>query len=136
MKTFFPSEIGLTSKVLDIRLDRQNIVMSNLANADIPQYKARRIEFEEELQSALGRDARGKMTQTTKEHMPSVFNPNTFEGEFEEKWKPRAVAGADAVDLDKEMTIMAKNTLMYDALTQVIKKNFEGMKNVIQSGSR
>ncbi len=136
MKTFFPSQIGLTSKVLDIRLDRQNIVMSNLANADIPQYKARRIEFEKELQAALGLDARGKMTRTTQEHLPSVFNANSFDGEFSEKWKPRAVAGADAVDLDKEMTIMAKNTLMYDALSQVIKKNFDDIKNVVQAGGK
>ena len=44
------------------------------------------------------------------------------------------VKGEDSVDLDKEMAKLSKNTLMYNALTTIIKKNFEGMTKVISEG--
>ena len=50
--------------------------------------------------------------------------------------KPRVIHGEDAVNMDKEMAIMAKNTLSYNALTTVLQKGFEGVKNVIADGGR
>lgn len=38
--------------------------------------------------------------------------------------------------MDKEMVTMAKNTMYYNALSQVIGKNFQGMNKIIQSGAR
>ena len=136
MKGLFPEHIQLTSKVLDMRLQRQNVVMSNLANLSTPEYKARRLVFEEDLQKALSLDAQGKMTRTASGHMPSVFQPEKFGASWSEAWHPREVKGEDQVDLDKEMSILAKNTLMYNALSTVIKKNFEELKSVIQEGNK
>ena len=136
MKTMYPDNIALLGKVMDLRLDRQNVVMTNLANQDVPAFKARRLEFEKELQSALGLDERGKMTLTSGNHLPSVFNAPGFQGNLEMGWKPRVVAGLDSVDMDKEMSIMAKNTLMYNALTDITKKSFEGLQRVITDGGK
>ena len=60
MKGLFSNHIQLTGKVLDLRMKRQNVVMSNMANIDTPKYKPLEIEWEGELQAALGLDARGK----------------------------------------------------------------------------
>ncbi|CCO25292.1 flagellar basal body rod protein FlgB [Maridesulfovibrio hydrothermalis] len=136
MKGLFGSHIDLTSKVLDLRLQRQNLVASNLANVNTPGYKAKTLEFEGELQKALGLDAKGKMTKTSKMHIPANFDPHSFSGRTLSSFEPRVVHGEDAVDVDKEMVTMAKNSLAYNALTQVISKNFQGMKRIIQSGAR
>lgn len=136
MKGIFGRHIDLTSKVLDIRLERQNLVMSNITNINTPEYKPKRIEFEKDLQAALDRDQKGKVTRTNKDHMPVVFGSDTFEGKIAKEFKPRYVHGEDSVDLDQEMAIMAKNTMMYNALTQVIKKNFEGMNKIIMDGAK
>jgi flagellar basal-body rod protein FlgB len=136
MKTMYPDNIALLGKVMDLRLDRQNVVMTNLANQDVPSFKARRLEFEKELQSALGLDERGKMTLTSGSHLPSAFNAPGFQGNLEMGWKPRVVAGLDSVDMDKEMSIMAKNTLMYNALTDITKKSFDGLQRVITDGGK
>ena len=136
MKTMYPDNIALLGKVMDLRLDRQNVVMTNLANQDVPSFKARRLEFEKELQSALGLDERGKMTLTSGNHLPTAFNAPGFQGNLEMGWKPRVVAGLDSVDMDKEMSIMAKNTLMYNALTDITKKSFEGLQRVITDGGK
>ncbi|WP_028574046.1 flagellar basal body rod protein FlgB [Desulfonatronovibrio hydrogenovorans] len=136
MKSLFGTHIHLTGRVLDMRLKRQNVVSSNLANVKTPGYKARRVEFEERLQAALDLDSKGRVTRTDKMHLPAKFDPNTFGPDFFKSIEPRVYQGEDAVDLDKEMAIMAKNTLMYNALTQVMQKNFEGLKTAITEGGR
>lgn len=136
MKGLFGSHIHLTAKVMDLRLERQNLVMGNITNVNTPDYKARRLEFEDKLQSALNQDARGKMTRTDNSHMPVVFNADGFQGDGIKDFQPRHVYGSDSVDLDKEMTEMTKNGMMYNALASVIKKNFQGMQKVIMAGQK
>ncbi|SDB12223.1 flagellar basal-body rod protein FlgB [Desulfonatronum thiosulfatophilum] len=136
MKSLFGSHIHLQAKVLDMRLERQNVVAGNLANIKTPGYKARSLEFEEDLQRALGLDARGKMTRTNASHMPAEFDAKNFSADFIKDLKPRVTQGEDAVDLDKEMTTMAKNTLLYNTLITTLQKNFEGLKTVITEGGR
>ncbi|MGE4291801.1 MAG: flagellar basal body rod protein FlgB [Desulfovibrio sp.] len=136
MKALFASHIDLTAKVLDLRLERQNLVAGNLANVDTPGYRARSIEFENELQSALALDQRGKVTRTNAKHMPTVFSVDGFEGKGIMEFEPRQVFGEDRVDLDKEMAVMGKNAMLYNALTEVITKNFAGIQRVIQEGGK
>ncbi len=136
MKTLFSEKLGLLQKAMNLHLERQNVVMSNLANMDVPAYKARRLDFEKELQAALGADERGKVTRTSAGHLPAVFNAAGFEGNLEMGWKPQVVAGLDSVDMEKEMSIMAKNTLMYNALATLAKKDFEGLQRVITEGAK
>jgi flagellar basal-body rod protein FlgB len=121
---------------MDMQLKRQNVVMSNLANVRTPGYKPRVLEFEKELQSALGLDARGKLSHTAVGHIPSVFDPETFGPEWDKKFIPREVHGEDRVDLDKEMALMAKTSLNYNALTTVIRSNFDGLRQLITEGSK
>ena len=136
MKTLFSDNLGLLGKVMDLHLERQNLVMSNLANLDVPAYKARSLDFEKELQSALNTNDKGKMTRTSGSHLPTVFNAAGFEGDLEMGWKPRVVQGLDSVNMEKEMTVMAKNTLMYNALADLAKKDFEGLQKVIIDGGK
>lgn len=136
MKGLFEQHFGVVEKVLDLRLQRQNVVMANIANVNTPKYKARKLEFEEDLQKAMNMDQRGKMTRTKESHMPVNFDVNGFQGKSLTDWKPRTVYGEDVVDLDKEMTAMAKNSMMYNALTDIIAKNFNGLQTVIQEGGK
>ena len=136
MKTVFPENTDLLGKVMDLRLERQNVVMSNLANQDVSGFKARRLDFEKELQSALGLDVQGRLTRPESGKPLTAFSPEHFQGSLEMGWKPRVVAGLDSVDMDKEMSIMAKNTLMYNALANVTKKDFEGLQKVITEGGK
>jgi len=136
MKSLFEDHIQLTAKVLDLRLMRQNVVVSNLANIKTPGYRARRLEFEEKLQAALDLEENNKITRTNEKHLPVRFDPQNFGPDFFKDFEPRVVQGEDRVDLDKEMAIMAKNTMLYNALTQVLRKNFEGLKLVISEGGK
>lgn len=136
MKSMFNSQISLVGKVMDMQLQRQNIIHSNLANMETPNYKPRELAFEEQLQSALGLDMRGRMTTTSSGHMPAAFNPDNFGPEWDKQFKPRMVHGEDRVNLDKEMARHAKNQLHYNALSQVMAKQFEGLSSIIQDSKQ
>lgn len=136
MKTLFDPNVHLLGNVMNMQLQRQNVIMGNIANVNTPNYKPRELEFEAELQKALGLDAKGKVTRSDDSHMPASFDPNKFGPEWYKKFTPRNVHGEDRVDLDKEMVKMTKNNLHYTALSQLTKSSFEGVKNIIMEGSR
>jgi flagellar basal-body rod protein FlgB len=136
MKGLFERPIDVVEKVMDLRLERQNVVMSNIANVSTPKYKARKLAFEEDLQAAMNQDAKGKMVRTDPRHMPFEFDVNGFEGKGITEFKPRLVYGEDVVDLDKEMATMAKNSMMYNALSDIEAKNFTSLQSVIQDGGK
>ena len=136
MKGLFSTQIQLVGRVMDMQLQRQNVISSNLANINTPKYKPRELEFEGELQKALGLDMQGNVSRTAQAHIPTSFNPETFNADWHKQFKPKEVHGEDRVNLDKEMTKLAKNQLHYTALSQVITRNFEGIKNIIQEGKQ
>ncbi|MDR1360474.1 MAG: flagellar basal body rod protein FlgB [Deltaproteobacteria bacterium] len=136
MKSLFDSDIGLVGRVLDMQLQRQNIVSSNLANLKTPGYRPRILSFEDELQAALGLDAKGKLSRTSRGHLPALFSPDGFSAEWAEAFKPRVVHGEDRVNLDKEMAVMAKSSLHYSALASVMRSKFEGLRNIITEGQK
>lgn len=136
MKTIFEPHLSLAGKVLDMQLERQNVVMSNLANIQTPGYKSKELKFEKELQSALGLDARGKLSKTSERHIPSTFDLSKFSSQLGTKFEPRVIEGTDSVNLDKEMARMAKNSLQYNTLTTVMKSSYDGLKNIIVEGQK
>lgn len=133
MKSLFGSHMQLCAKVMDLRLQRQNLVIGNIANANTPGYRARRLDFEDKLQSAMGNDSKGAMSRTHGEHMPITFRPERFEGDWEKEFTPRQEHGQDPVDLDKEMAILNKNSMLYNALAQVVRGGFQGIEKIINS---
>ncbi len=136
MKSMFSSNVGVVSKVLDLRLERQNLILSNIANVNTPGYKGKTLAFEKELQNAMNMGESGQMTRTSAGHMPTEFSANTFQGKGIEAFKPRAIHGEDTVNLDKEMVDMAKNSMLYNALTGLATKSFSGINKIISDGSR
>lgn len=102
MKSLFNSQIGLVGNVMNMQLQRQNVIASNLANVETPNYKPRELTFEKELQKSLGLDMKGVMSTTADGHMPTAFNPDNFGPEWSKQFKPRQIHGEDRVSLDKE----------------------------------
>lgn len=136
MKSLFPDHIDLTARVMDFQIQRQNIVSGNLANINTPGYKARTLEFEKDLQAALGISQNGPVSRTHPKHLPAKFSPDATEASVVRDLNPRVVQGTDNVDLDRETATMAKNTLVYNTLATVMQKNFSGMKQLIQEGGK
>ena len=68
MATFTDLQIGVHAEALQLRSRRMELLATNLANSDTPDYKARDIDFKAALSSALG--DRTSMAITHARHFP------------------------------------------------------------------
>ncbi len=130
------SHMGVLEKALDASWLRNEVIAHNIANADTPGYKKYKVKFEEELRSALEASAlRGKKTRL--KHLDIGVSPI-------DEVRPRVVRtggtqmreDGNNVDMDEEMTSLAKNAIMYNALVQKISGEFSKLKMVINEGRK
>jgi len=132
----------LMKEAMDYRAARQDMIASNIANADTPNYRPRDIRFEEALAKKSAELYKEKsntlqMTQTSSAHLNgslsgiSETKPTTF---FRDGHMARN--DGNSVDLDVETTEMAKNSTMFNALTAALKKDSALFKSVIDASGK
>ena len=115
---------------------RQEIISSNVANAETPGYKAKRLEFEKALARAL--DVDGQLTIKVEDEKHYNVGGGSFENlEPEVIEDPNGVVNesGNTVNREDEMARMAQNKIMYDALVQLTNKKL-GMKKYILNSER
>lgn len=132
---------ALMNAALDYRAARQDMIASNIANADTPFYRPRDIRFEEALaqkSAEIFGDKRTTlpMAQTNDAHLDGFkasqnFKPVTF---FRDGHMARN--DGNSVDLDVESSEMAKNSMMYNAIIAAKKKGTGIYKSVIDASSK
>ncbi|MDR2366433.1 MAG: flagellar basal body rod protein FlgB, partial [Zoogloeaceae bacterium] len=69
------SYLAVYSQALDLRAHRQQVLASNIANADTPYYKARDFDFKAAFASASGQRAAGghlTLARTHGGHLPTA----------------------------------------------------------------
>lgn len=123
----------LFERSMDVRSGIHETIASNMANEETPGYKARILPFQETFHAVLRGEDPLNQTVTQPEHLRTVSESNQI---FQHTIKQDAGAGLDenTVNLEKEMTLMAENTLMYMAVSQFLKGRFEGWKAAIEGG--
>lgn len=113
---------------------RQEIISSNIANKDVPGFKAKRIDFESALARALDVDGNMAMKTEDGKHF-NVGNGgfNNLAPETYEDTSGVVSENGNTVDAQEEMALMAENKIMYDALVQLMNKKLGLMKYAISS---
>ncbi len=119
---------------LNFREMRQELISSNVANANTPGFKAKKLDFEEALARALDVDGQMKMNATDGRHYNVGGGSfNNLEPEIYDNPNGVVSESGNTVDVEAEMAQMAENKLMYDALVQLINKKMGMMKYAINS---
>ena len=131
----------LMTSAMDYRSARQDMIASNIANADTPFYRPRDIRFEE----ALAKESTALFTQKGQELQMSHTNGAHLNGSSASNetkattfFRDGHMARNDgnSVDLDVESSEMAKNSVMFNALTAALKKDSMLFKSVIDASSK
>ena len=131
----FSQTVSILEKALDLRSKKHNVIASNIANMDTPDYKAFDLIIEKELQKATGKGKSISLNKTNKAHMQSLRSKAGGVSIRIDDTQGLSLRGdGNTVDIDKQMANMAENTLMYKAAAQIIQKKFQGLKSVIQGG--
>lgn len=131
----------LIDMALDYRSMRQDMIASNIANADTPFYRPRDVHFESMLaqkqQEIFNSGAKQlELAHTDDKHLgtqtsQSITGAITF---FRDGHAARN--DGNSVDLDVETSEMAKNSLMFNALLAAKKKGTNIYKSVIDASAK
>ena len=120
---------------MGLRNYRQELVASNIANADTPNYKARDIDFKSALNAALGKagndaSAALPLAQTQKGHL-SAAGTGPYGAAIKYRTEYQGAVDGNTVNMDVERATMAENSLQVEALITFINKRFEGLQRAI-----
>lgn len=132
----FESHFGVLSKALDLRAERHQLLASNIANADTPNYKARDFDFSAAMSNALsGRTSAGglPLAATHRGHLDGSLHGGAAHVQYR-KESQSAVDG-NTVDMDIERAQIADNALQYQILTQLISNKFQGLRTAMSSSN-
>ncbi|WP_295901908.1 flagellar basal body rod protein FlgB [uncultured Bdellovibrio sp.] len=120
---------------LSMRQLRHNVTSSNIANAETPGYHAKKMDFEGALQRALDLDGGNALSTSDQQHFGvggvsvSKTRPDIYDD-------PEGAVNNDGntVDVEKEMSALSENAIMYKAALQLINKKMAALKYAATEG--
>ncbi|MFO7985566.1 MAG: flagellar basal body rod protein FlgB [Desulfatiglandaceae bacterium] len=131
----FGGAYPVLEKALDLRTMKHDLIVSNIANKDTPDYKAFDLMVEDELNRSVGNGESVKLKTTDDGHFSGSAAPETTDRSVRDKGSTFSLrADGNSVDLDREMAKLSKNNLLYNAMSQIISRKFQGLKDVIKGG--
>ena len=128
------NKLGMLQNGLDVTWKRNEVISNNIANADTPNFKASKVEFDSILKSQMSNSSEFSMRTSNSKHMniasdsmePLVTQDNSTSMRLD----------GNNVDIENEMTELAKNNLLYNALVQKTSKEISRIKYAISEGKR
>lgn len=129
---FLFAKVGLPKfkAFLDLSSLRHKLTSGNIANVSTPGYRAQDIDFKEEFSRLTGTARRLPGTMTHAGHLPLGQNQQ----QTPKITQARVTAGdMNAVDIDHEISNLARNELEFTIAAQLLQRKFQGMKKAISS---
>ena len=133
MKGLFDGTIGALNQNLNLRLQNQNLISSNIANADTPGFKAKTMSFEQAMRDALELTDNVKLETDSKAHFGSK-GPEGVEGDVYDD--PNGVEALDGNTVDRagEMAKMKENEILYNASIEMLRKKLGMLEYGVSEG--
>lgn len=122
---------------LNLRLLRNDVVSSNVANAETPGYKAKKVDFEEALSRAIDHEGLGRMHVSAQEHfLMGQGAISRARADVYDNPDINVANDGNTVDMEKELSTLAENSILYKAALQLINKKLGAMRYAVTEGSR
>ncbi len=129
MDKIFDRTMNLLHKDLDLRMQRAEAIVSNVANSETPGYRAVDVNFAGELKRALGQNS-SALTQTNSRHLDTAANSGTAHTVADYSGTTRA--DGNNVDVDIQMGRLASNAGTYDKSANMLRKKIQLFKNALR----
>lgn len=115
---------------------RHDAATNNLANVDTPGYKREVVNFRDELQSAMSSEKNGLMSTNEKHFTTEKQDLASFRPSVEKEENTSGRVDENNVDIDAEMSNLAKTSLEYQASSSLVRDHFDRLTTVIDKGGR
>ena len=121
-------------EALNLRAQRQQVLASNIANADTPRFQARDIDFTTALNNALDAGAKNSgpaaLAATSARHLPGTGAPGTAPALY--RVPQQASIDGNTVEMDVERAQFADNAVHFEADLTVINNQLKTLLAAIQ----
>lgn len=122
---------------LNLRAQRQQLLASNIANADTPNFKARDIDFSKALQGALTKAGTGQapapaLTKTDTVHLSSKHGNAVGGAPLLYRKEQQGNIDGNTVNMDVERNQFTDNAIRYEAGLTFINGQIRKMLSAIQ----
>ena len=125
--------VRFNQTALSLRGARQELLASNIANADTPGYKARDINFASALQNAMaGSPAKLPMTTSSASHLEGSAGNSILGVNVQYRRPDQPSADGNTVNMDVERAQFADNALRYEASVKFTSDELKDMLTVLQ----
>ncbi len=139
---------NLLHRAMDLRSVKHQATISNIANQETPEYKAKELDFKKAIRDFLPLPIEGplattdydhmlhtvKLTQTHKEHFPVNGLVRPAEEYVLPSTDGTTREDRNNVNAEQEMARLAENNLMFNASSQIISGKFLRLKGAIREG--
>ncbi len=115
---------------MDNKVQRSELIASNVANVDTPGYKSRDLKFDRVLKASMENLHLGMKTSHPK-HIRD-FDQLITDNEIVENPNPGRPDGNN-VSIDDELLKLSRNNIQYNIAVQLLSKRFAHLKEAIQS---
>lgn len=130
MALSFDKALGIHAEALQVRSRRLELLASNLANADTPNYKARDIDF----RAALGDVQQGlAIRRTHAAHISTGAAGQGMEPQYRVPSQPSL--DGNTVDPQLEQAAFSQNAVQYQASLDFLNARFRGLRNALGGGN-
>lgn len=111
---------------LDLREQRERLLVSNIANADTPLFTPMELEHEGSVASIREESAWGDLAVRTSSdrHLNAGANPIVHRDELELAPDREASLDMNRVDMDTQVTKLADNAVRYNAISEIARRKF------------
>lgn len=118
---------------LNARTYRQELLASNIANADTPNYKARDIDFKSALQGALSGRNEGSLdlNRTSERHLVGAAS-GPLSAAVRYRTEFQSAVDGNTVNMDIERSSFAENAIQTEAMLTFINGRFRTLSAAIQ----
>jgi len=123
-------KVGLDkyNNYLDLAAQRHKLIAGNIANSTTPDYVARDIDFDKEINQVLGQGEVLPMKKTSPMH---IANSGTEQSVKIIEHGPESAEDLNGVDIDRETANLAINQMRYTIGAHLLQKKLSGLKSAI-----
>lgn len=125
-------EFDFPTQTLRLRSYRQQLLASNIANADTPNYKAVDINFEQELKRITSQRAGSLKLETTQKNHLQARSGNSLGAQVQYRTDVQPNIDGNTVNLDVERAKLAENAFRYENTVRNISGQFRGLLTAIR----
>ncbi len=119
---------------LSLRAQRQELLASNIANADTPNYKARDVDFAQALQDAMSGtgETASKLTKTASTHLDGKTGATIGGAPVQYRTVKQGSVDGNTVEMDVERNHFVDNALRYEAGITIINAQIKNLLAAVQ----